>query len=99
MKIRVTQKHIRRGVAGESQACPIALALHEATGHRFIVDSSELMDDVWSVRFRAPASVSRFVERFDQEDAVKPFTFNLTMRLAFEYPTHSAARVRKKYAK
>lgn len=34
MVIKVTKEHIRRGVKGKTDRCPLALAIREATGNR-----------------------------------------------------------------
>jgi hypothetical protein len=65
--IRVTEFHIARGVRGNSDKCPVGLAL-AATGKSV---SAVKMD------YETKLLVFGFMEDFDKRRAVSPFTFEV----------------------
>ncbi len=85
MKINVNTKHIKAGIVGDDEHCPIARAVREAVNKSclksLMKDRAISVDDeeitVGSLTMRATTQISRFVEKFDNEEKVKPFTFTL----------------------
>lgn len=78
--IKVTQRHIKDGKRASIVACPVALALNEATGKQFIVARYSIENlSRPSELIEASRSVKRFVEKYDKygRKAVKPFNFFL----------------------
>ena len=75
MKIEVKQKHIRAGVKCSINYCPIALALSDCTGLIFSVGEMSIEHGDFSID--TPKRCERFIEAFDDEENVKPFSFNL----------------------
>lgn len=85
MKISVNTKHIQAGEVGDSEQCPIAHAIREAVNKSCLkalvkdrsvsVDGDEIT--VGSLTMTPPKKVSRFVEKFDNSEEVKPFSFTL----------------------
>ena len=79
IKVRVTRAMCREGHAGMALECPVALGVTEATGCLASVACDILWgyDGGWQHGMRVPASVRRFIRRFDAGKPVKPFTFML----------------------
>lgn len=77
--VKVTQEHIGAGVAESCRSCPVALALQDAGYPRAVVANFIFLDahDPDSRLLRTPASVVRFVHRFDSGQTVEPFEFQL----------------------
>lgn len=85
MKISVNTKHIKAGVIGDDAQCPIAHAVREAVNRTCLkgllkdrtisVDGGEIK--VGSLTMTPPKKVERFVEKFDNSEEVKPFSFTL----------------------
>lgn len=74
--INVTKYFIRRGTRCQSTACPVALAIHRAGLRGLSVDRwGVFKDGLADMRF--PKKVSEFIERFDNGEPVKPFSFVL----------------------
>lgn len=80
MKIEVTQEDIDAGKPGSGCWCPIALAARRATGRYVHVSyetvAIELGENSWS-RHILPLETRTFIERFDNNEAVAPFAFEL----------------------
>lgn len=83
--IEVTARHIKAGVAGDCEICPIALALAEAIAALGSnADVSVYTETVvvgvggacWSAPL--PEQARWFVGRFDTACPVEPFTFEVT---------------------
>lgn len=82
--VEVTQADINRGEKGRCRTCPVALAIQ-----RVIVPTHapEVFGDYLFLRevlyvsnkveLRLPDEVPEFIDAFDDEDAVWPFTFSL----------------------
>jgi hypothetical protein len=80
MRIRVTARHIKEGTPGESDSCPIALAIQEQTGCRVVdVDSDSVTVD--GVSLRLGKGVGKFVNRFDGNKVVRPCVFEFGVPL------------------
>jgi hypothetical protein len=76
MKIKVQRRHIRDGVQWDWSACPIALAITEVLG----VGDVSVGQGVFrcgNTNFGTSRRAERFIERFDDGKAVKPFVFEL----------------------
>jgi len=81
MRVHVTLDHINAGKRTDPEACPIALALCEATGsqgwevgddlaHRHDYDDLDRCD-----HWHLPEVATRFVRDFDAGRPVRPFSF------------------------
>lgn len=89
--VHVTQDHIDKGCKGDSDNCPVALALLNAGVLTPVVYAPSLgplggLAGLWPVAggtayldiaVHMPRSVERFIGRFDDGKPVKPFTFKL----------------------
>lgn len=79
MRVTVSQAHIDRGTPLTCGFCPLALALQEQTGERwhviapFAVPNVRLCDA--TARVPLPPEATRFIERFDGDLPVEPFSF------------------------
>ena len=82
MKIEVTQKDIDEGVQGECTLCPIALAFKRNINFKAVYVNGKSID-VWYPRsggvktYELPKKAQTFVKRFDRQEPVKPFSFEL----------------------
>ena len=83
LHITVTQKNIDEGVRENGQGCPIALALHDLgypyvevtpDGIRWDADCEEM-----TANSVLPDAASWFISRFDNNDPVEPFEFDVEM--------------------
>lgn len=91
VKVDVTRQDIDNGEQNECRLCPIAIALHRATGKRWEVDGEsarELVllpgDDVYFRKPRSPwvglpRTVRQFIKAFDNGEDVQPFNFELVL--------------------
>jgi hypothetical protein len=80
MKITVTQEHIDKGLQKLLDACPIALALRDATGHVYCVDGEGIYQ--WGeLGILLPPKAKRFIKAFDNDGpaAIKPFEFEINL--------------------
>lgn len=82
MKIEVTQKDIDYGIQGESELCPIARAVKRETKRKNVhVDRSTV--EIYRNKsngsnfYTLPPKAQTFVRRFDRQESVKPFSFEL----------------------
>lgn len=82
MKIEVTQKDIDNGVQGECELCPIARAVKRETKRKHVRISREHVE-IWRNKsngsnfYELPKKAQTFVRRFDRQESVKPFSFEL----------------------
>ena len=77
MKIDVTADDIANGEAHVSCSCPVALALcRHCPGHKFEVTAGRIQVDGCG-RIVTPLAVSDFVWRFDTDQSVEPFSFEI----------------------
>ena len=80
LKIHVTAADIRNGVRADTACCPVALATQRLLCNQLMphVSSIQLLfhtyDDSY-IRYDLSRSAQRFISRFDNKFAVKPFTF------------------------
>ena len=80
--VSVTAEHIANGVPGSGWGCAVALAIEEAFPGCEDVSVSEATaciccEDVEPAWVDLPASAADFIEAFDNEWDVEPFTFDL----------------------
>jgi hypothetical protein len=80
MTIQVTAEHIRKGSICSSASCPIALAISAAllTPCSVLHHSVSLYGD-YQRHVNLPQSCADFINAFDTERPVSPFTFELEL--------------------
>lgn len=74
--INVTQQHIKDGVPGDPHVCPIALAIHQTTGRSHVKVEGYLFTIDHGMYFM-PFSVRNFIDAYDNNEPVQPFSFVL----------------------
>ena len=85
-KIRVEQQHLKRGIRGHCEFCPVALAITEQTGLKALVGYSTIqikeIEDVFYEGLKTPRSVAKFLNKYDflEEEKVEPFNFFLVKK-------------------
>ena len=84
MKIEVTQKDINKGLPGEYALCPIALAFKRRTNFKQVYVNSKSIEVVYTAQkinydktYMLPKKAQTFIKRFDRQESVKPFSFEL----------------------
>ena len=81
MKIEVTQKDIDKGVQGECQLCPIALAFKRNSNIKRVYVNTKSIEvlhrETGAKSYELPKKAQTFVKRFDRQEPVKPFSFEL----------------------
>lgn len=81
MKITVTQEHIDHGRAMDCTACPIALAVKPLFPDCDVTVGAKLIQAVQpdgSLKaWKLPQEAMNFILRFDMEDHVEPFEFEI----------------------
>ena len=79
MKIQVTKEHIQKGTRFDGSKCPIALACKDvrlmAPNIGYVGISIKFKEK--RLYFSTPKRVYKFIKRFDFNQKVKPFSFNL----------------------
>jgi hypothetical protein len=89
MHIKVTQEHIDKGSKGQSDCCPIALALKDIGCKRPFVTYSRvswIFHNSHTKYCVAPESIFNFVSDFDGGYQVSPTTFEINSLIP--HPTH-----------
>jgi hypothetical protein len=73
--IRLKASHIAKGRVSSAFSCPIARAINDALG----VDNTAVAftAQIGSRRYKLPLAASRFIDRFDTGEQVKPIRFKL----------------------
>lgn len=94
LRVEVTQQHINSGRTNHPYECPTALALKEALGVEYVcvIDPREFQGQKdpgyieWGERFNEPrgrqeltSELEEFITRFDRDEAVEPFSFELVI--------------------
>lgn len=74
--IQVTRADIKRGYINSTTGCPVALALERA-GIKNVWVSCYYLNGEDTIR--TPSKVQRFMDRFDDEKPVNPFSFLLRL--------------------
>lgn len=80
--INVTAEHIANGRRRKCGACPVALALNEATGLSWSVHDSYATVPSHEMLWDLPDVVCTFVLKFDERRPVEPFAFELPVKFA-----------------
>jgi len=81
MKIKVTQKDIDKGLKSNCYECPIAHAFKRKVKNQirygFAVNSEfiEYLTKDMRYSYPLPKEAKLFIQRFDRDHPVKPFTF------------------------
>ena len=82
-RVNVTQDNIDNGTKGSHHSCPVAQALHDATGQIWWVTGKTAGRGdrfVTSCRFfELPRRVVDFIDTFDKGQSVGPFAFTLDL--------------------
>ena len=83
MKIEVTQKDIDKGLKSTCYYCPIALAFKRKIKSEIALGVAVNAKNVhhfheksWH-RYDLPKEAKKFIQRFDSDQPVKPFTFEI----------------------
>lgn len=76
--ISVKEHHILCGERMNCFACPVALAILEAVGKKYVQVTSKYIT-VGNDQQLTPKSVSDFMYNFDARVAVQPFSFDLEL--------------------
>lgn len=79
MVIEVTQEHINNAVPRYVSACPVALALKDATGTPYCVTGPECRKETGIDYIPLPPEVHEFVKHFDNGEPVGPFVFEVKL--------------------
>lgn len=77
MMVHVTQDHIDRGRKNVAESCAIALALKDKFEENFNVVGAHIISNEKGTAFHGPRRIDNFIERFDNGEKVKPFSFVL----------------------
>ncbi len=79
-RIRVKRMDIKQGVRMDGSSCPISLAIQRTTKQPRMVSvglSTAIFLDTPSYQSPLPKRAQTFIERFDAQLPVKPFSFVL----------------------
>lgn len=95
IKINVTKKDISNGVVGDVAFCPIAQAFGRVFKRVDYIDVNELTADITlygnyntntggyeddtNFGLKLPSKAGKFVNKFDHEEDVEPFSFNVSL--------------------
>lgn len=80
VKIQVTAEDIAHGLAGDCEECPIALAIYHALHDapvRVGTGGVTIYHEDTNAMVALPVAASRFISRFDHDEVVEPFEFDL----------------------
>lgn len=77
MDIHVTHEHIRNGKKGDCRRCPIHFALRPFMTCWFEV-SDQILVTPYKRSFLLPKAVRDFINWFDHDIAVAPFSFSMS---------------------
>lgn len=103
VKIDVTAKDIKNGIAVDGENCPIGRAVQRVGFKGVCVSNDEFEFNFGEFAVNLPKKASKFISKFDAGTKVKPFTFvinipnniasNLTgIKKAYIVATKKAAR-------
>lgn len=82
MKVRITKDCISNGKKGDKECCPIGLALKKRGYVEVTVDKTAVALTSESGLVRVvplPTEAQAFIEAFDDDGDVEPFTFDLRL--------------------
>ena len=77
MRINVTQQDIDNGLRCNQTHCPIAIAVYRCAALSFAVYSINMRYKEFNIQL--PASVQEFIESFDNNKEVQPFSFEVNL--------------------
>ena len=78
LQVDVTSEDIAQGCPKDSAACPIARAVQRCTASLFVSVAAYIAiddDDRSVVMYRLPPEARLFIEAFDHDEFVAPFSF------------------------
>jgi hypothetical protein len=77
--VEVTEKHIKKGTAKNTESCAVALAVRGLKLRAVEVDNTSVFFSKGGKRYEAilPKRAVNFVLKFDTGQKVKPFSFTL----------------------
>ncbi len=79
IKVDVSKHDVRLGRRMSFTGCPVARSLSRSLNQRVWVSGLEILCDRGPAYIPTPERVKRFIERFDAQNPVKPFTFTLNV--------------------
>lgn len=88
-KIRVTRADIKNGHPQEASDCPVFLAMNRKLKNVEAVSGSgaTLFDGKYFYEIPMPGNAADWINRFDNDESVKPFSFTLKVPLLLtQYP-------------
>ena len=82
--ITVSRRHITKGIANSPEECPIALAIKPKLKRAYVpnvIGHTVELESNGEFVFALPLSktAQKFVQSFDNNERVKPFSFNLRL--------------------
>lgn len=90
--VPVTEKHIEEGIPGDRWHCPIAKAMWEVTGVKWLVGATIFPLQDLEVRLVLPSQVVEFIIDFDKfRRPPRPFQFEMNIPLQFLAPGYPHA--------
>lgn len=107
IKVEVKPEHIAEGVKKDSRHCPIALALLEETNNRYPnIKPHAVFADFTAcyiasdgedryLEFGHGVEIAGFIERFDNEENVRPMSIVYQVEDREEAYTHGTAELRQ----
>lgn len=78
--VQVTEQDVQHGLAGDCEECPIALAIYRALHDapvRVGTGGVTIYREGTNAMVALPGAASRFISRFDHDEVVEPFEFDL----------------------
>ena len=79
MRFNVTPKDIREGIADNCIKCPVARSLARRFPNQGIYVSPYTIA-IGDTYYLMPGIVKRFIEKFDNNEPVKPFSFLIDLK-------------------
>lgn len=80
MKITVTKKDIEKGMKDEMDRCPVAFAIKRRLKKRTGIDVGTRFVYYSAKKTQLPKVARNFIFKFDHNEEVKPFSFNLKLK-------------------
>ena len=80
MKVTVNEYHIEKGRRGKADECPVAMAINnraECFGASVAIGVIVFLRNKKRWRATVPLDVRHWIGRFDRNEHVQPFSFNL----------------------
>lgn len=79
LTINVTQEDIDKGIKESCFSCPVAKALRRVMSNSTYIRVGNPTVTVGSCTTQLPIVASHFISKFDIDQPVSPFTFDLTL--------------------